>query len=236
MTVSEADVRQLIEQCQGLVRSLALTIHRRLPRSVELDDLIAYGQVGLGEAARDFDASRGIRFSTFAYYRVRGAIYDGVAKMSWFGRSQQAAIRYEQMSHEVLRLEGEEPKASEEAGQENDLRWFRDVSRALAVVYLASQAGSSDEGGSDIEASLVDKSTGSASSVIIGRELIERLHQIVEQLPTAARELIRAIYFEGVTLQEAGKRLGVSKSWASRLHARAIQELARSLRAEGLGE
>ncbi len=55
MTTSSDNVEQLIEENQGLVRSLAATIHRKLPPYVELDDLIAYGQVGLAEAARDFD-------------------------------------------------------------------------------------------------------------------------------------------------------------------------------------
>ena len=78
----------LIEECQGLVRLLASRIHRKLPSHVELGDLEAYGQVGLLEAARDFDPTRGGRFSTFAYYRIRGAIYDGLAKMSWFSRTE----------------------------------------------------------------------------------------------------------------------------------------------------
>ena len=78
-----AEQQQWIEQCQGLVRSLALQIHRKLPANIDLEDLIAYGQLGLVEAARSFDAGRGCQFSTFAYYRIRGAIYDGAAKMSW---------------------------------------------------------------------------------------------------------------------------------------------------------
>ena len=78
--------QQLIESCQGLVRSLAWKIHQKLPRGVDLDDLIAYGQIGLAQAARDFDVSRGGQFSTFAWYRTRGAILDGLAQMSWFTR------------------------------------------------------------------------------------------------------------------------------------------------------
>src|SRR5206468_4279555 len=68
----------------GLVRALAWKIHQKLPRHVELDDLYGYGCVGLAEAARSFDDHRGIEFTTFAYYRIRGAILDGLSKMSWF--------------------------------------------------------------------------------------------------------------------------------------------------------
>ena len=81
MTASVESIQQSVEECQGLVRSLALKVHRGLPRRVDLDDLIGYGQVGLVEAANEFDGSRGTRFATFAYYRIRGAIYDGLAAL-----------------------------------------------------------------------------------------------------------------------------------------------------------
>ena len=71
MTELSHDRQRLIEECQGLVRSLALQIKTKAPASIELDDLISYGQIGLAEAARDFDPDRGFRFSTFAYYRMR---------------------------------------------------------------------------------------------------------------------------------------------------------------------
>src|SRR5688572_30076999 len=78
------DQHGLIAGCQGLVRTLAWRIHKKLPPSVDLEDLISYGQVGLAEAARDFDPSLGDHFITYAYYRIRGAILDGLTKLSWF--------------------------------------------------------------------------------------------------------------------------------------------------------
>src|SRR4051812_26640647 len=85
---------ELIDACQGIVRLLAWKIFQKLPRWVELEDLIGYGQVGLALAARDFDKSRGNQFSTYAYYRVRGAILDGLKQMSWFSRYEYEASRY----------------------------------------------------------------------------------------------------------------------------------------------
>ena len=96
MTAPAPHPQHLIEHCQGMVRSLALSIHRKLPPRYELDDLISYGQVGLAEAAKDFDPRRGSQFSTFAYYRIRGAIYDGISKMTWFGRAGRQHDRCEQ--------------------------------------------------------------------------------------------------------------------------------------------
>ena len=96
------DRAQLIEECQGLVRTLAQQVRGKSPRHVELDDLIAYGQVGLAEAARDFDAARGHRFSTFAYYRIRGSIYDGLSKLCGVSRGHYQHVRYQQMAGDVL--------------------------------------------------------------------------------------------------------------------------------------
>ena len=201
-----------------------------MPPYLELDDLIAYGQVGLAEAARDFDPSRGIQFSTYAYYRVRGAIYDGLSKMTWFSRTQYKQVRCQQMSNEVLRVEGEQAEADSQSGVDPGMGWFRDVTRALAVVYLATQYSDDDREAT----SLADCSTPTPPAAAIGHELAEKIRELVDALPTEAGTLIRATYFEGLTLEEAGKRLGVSKSWASRLHAKTLQRLAHSLRLLGV--
>jgi len=222
----------LIEECQGLVRSLAAGIHRKLPKHVELADLISYGQVGLAEAARDFDATRGSRFSTFAYYRIRGAIYDGLAKMSWFSRVQYNRLRYEQMAGEVQRQDTEESEPTPpdlDAG----MRWFRDLGRSLAVVYLASRLELKGEGGTG---NLADPSLPSPPEAVIAGEIKQRLHELIDALPVDAGTLIRSIYFEGCGLQEAGRKLGISKSWASRLHAKTLKRLARDLRLAGSSE
>lgn len=218
---------QLIEQCQGLVRSLASSISRKLPSYIELDDLIEYGQIGLIEAARDFDPQRGGQFSTYAYYRIRGAIYDGLAKMSWFSRAQYRKLRYEQMANELLRTEREEMRESAEQVPGGDACWFRDVSRTLAVVYLATHRES--EEGRDASA-LVDSSVPEPSTVVIGREMSRRINELIESLPEQEGTLIKTTYFEGLTLQEAAQRLGISKAWASRLHAKVLQRLGKSLR------
>ncbi len=94
--------QKLIEECQGLVRSLASRISRKAPPNIDIEDLVSYGQVGLAEAARDFDPDRGTLFSTFAYYRVRGAIYDGLAKMSWFSRTEYERRRDRNLPVQVL--------------------------------------------------------------------------------------------------------------------------------------
>ena len=85
-TRSHVDADRVFLLSQGLVRTIAWRIHCRVPYSVELDDLVAYGQIGLLEALQRFDKDRGMKFATFAWHRIRGAILDGLTKMNWFDR------------------------------------------------------------------------------------------------------------------------------------------------------
>ena len=219
-TTNQPDIADLMGQCQGLVRSLARQVHSTLPGRVDLDDLIGYGQVGLAEAARVFNPDVNVKFSTFAYYRIRGAIYDGVSKMTWFRQPSAAQARYHRGANAVL----EEASGDADDGPAGDARWLADVSRTLAVVYLASQASAVDV--ADDES---DDPLASASD----RELFDRLHLLIDRLPNEAASLVRSVYFDGLTLQEAGEKLGISKSWASRLHARVLERLGRELRRLG---
>jgi RNA polymerase sigma factor for flagellar operon FliA len=221
-------VRELIDDGQALVRSLALNISRNVPVPVDLDDLIAYGQVGLAEAAREFDPAVGTQFTTFAYYRIRGAIYDGVSKMSWTSRARYNRLRYERMANETLQEEAVGLSSADTL--EVQARWFRSISEKLAVVYLAS--GVDDERGGLRDSALEDP-RATPSALIAGREIYEKLSHMVDSLPPTEKRLIRTIYFEGATLQDAANMLGISKSWASRMHAKVLEQLARSLRRIG---
>jgi RNA polymerase sigma factor for flagellar operon FliA len=224
---------QWIDECQGLVKSLAAKVHRQMPPHLSLDDLIGYGQLGLAEAARDFDPSRGGQFSTFAYYRIRGSIYDGLSKMSWIKRSQYQRLKYEQLADDLLRLESEGDQPAASPSLENDVQWLHRISGAMAVVYLSTYSAGNDES-DDLQ--IEDRSCMSAPSAVIQHETSQKLHQLIAGLPDDARKLMEAVYFAGETLTEAGRRLQISKAWASRLHARTLQQLARALRSAGFDD
>lgn len=228
MTNTPKTRQQLMQECQGLVRFLAAQIHRRMPPFIELDDLVSYGQLGLAQAAEDYDPGQGTKFSTFAYYRIRGAIYDGATKMQWF-RHRRHAARYEQMADSVLQLSGEH-EPPDETNLAAEASWFRNMTGTLAVVYLAARSESEHEETQDV----VDRSTRSPMATTLQHEASEKLEQLIGTLPADSAALIRSIYFDGLQLQEAGERLGISKSWASRLHARALEQLARGLRLVGI--
>jgi len=230
MSVPAVHPEELIFAHQGLVRAIARGIHRSFPSYIDLDDLIGYGQLGLAQAARDFDSGRGIQFSTFAYYRIRGAILDGANQMNWLRRTTRAGDAYERMSGDVLATDAADSAAG--TGHANDAPWLADVGGKLGMVFLLSQAGDDPEqklelADGDAEAPLVS---------LLDAELKQTLRELIDELPDDARQLVCATYFEGKTLKEAGEQLGISKAWASRLHARSLDQLARGLRRAHVAE
>ncbi len=224
MTQDKSAVQELIQEGQPLVYSLATRISRSIPVRVELDDLVAYGEVGLAEAARDFDPDRDVQFTTFAYYRVRGAIYDGLSEMSWISRARYKRLCYDRMASKTLQ-DMSAYAGDGESSVERDATWFGDVTEKLAVVYLIAH----NKGAEGVTDSTIEDTRAQAPSIVARNEIGEKLHELVEELPTAERRLIRTVYFEGLTLQKAANLLGISKSWASRLHARSLDQLARWL-------
>jgi RNA polymerase sigma factor for flagellar operon FliA len=220
-----SDVRippqQLIFMHQGLVQAIARALHRSFPRYIELEDVIAYGQIGLAQAARDWDASRGTQFSTYAYYRIRGAILEGVHKMIWLHRPPTPATKFQRHSNEVLAQCAEDAQAA----PADEASWLSSVGPRLAMVYLLSQV--QEEAAGDLE-----PADGHATPLqsVLDQELKSTLHALIDALPSDERHLIRMAYFEGLSLTETAYRLGISKAWASRLHSRCLDRLARGLR------
>lgn len=203
--------QRLIMGCQGLVRTIAWKIHRKVSRHVELDDLIAYGQLGLVEAARRFDVNRGLEFTTFAYHRIRGAILDGLSRMSWFSQVDYARGRYEHIANDSMQAESR-------PGTEIDS--LSESATSLGVIHLFCQYS---------EAPIDAADDCDPSDQASTKELRSRLMEALALQDEESRNLIHAVYFEGLTLEQAGARVGFTKSWASRAHARVIRKLAKAI-------
>jgi RNA polymerase sigma factor for flagellar operon FliA len=192
---------------QGLVRAIAWKIHRRAMSRVDLDDLIAYGQIGLLEAIRGFDAAKGTAFVTFAWYRIRGAILDGLNRMDWFDRAA-----YERGGFEVAAAAARESALPQPAG--------------------ATRRGVSRE---DIEVASAAGDDPLPAEEVMHRELLAFLRQLVSGLPDREAALIRGMFYEGRTLTEAARRVGISTAWASRLQTRTLADLRVALEQRGFG-
>lgn len=205
---------RLIEAYRSYAHAISSEILKKLPSSVDRDDVVGAAELGLVEAAQHFDPSRGVLFKTFAYYRIRGAIYDALRKMGWFkGESQ---LRFEAGANEYMK-DYTEVGGGEPAGPAEAVGELQQLTSAVLTSYMLSLDGSNLE--------VADSKTVSAEDVIVQREAQRRLKDAMSQLPENNRRLIEWYYFDDATLEEIGGRLGLSKSWVCRLHAKSLDLL-----------
>ncbi len=146
--------------------------------------------------------------------------------MTWTSRAFHNRLRYERMAAEVLEESGHPEHVDDQAN------WFGNLTVKLGVTYLISY---SDTPGGIRDSAIADPQVG-GPMLVARREIVEILRTLVDQLPVTERRLIQAIYFEGATLQQAANQVGLSKSWASRIHARLLEQLARDLRRRGAAD
>lgn len=221
------DRRALAEQYLPYVRSIAGKIKKGIAKEIEFEDLVEYGMIGLLEAADRYDPKFGANFMTFAYYRIRGAIYDGLRGMGWMSRSEYAKARFEERANEYLQELAHENSSNntEETGVSQFEHAMQDLATAvqgLAAVYITTLDGAEGIQLKDEKSSLIEENLGLEQA----RALIR---QTIKKLSPQERQLLELYYYEDMSLQEVGETLGLSKSWTSRLHGRVIEKLHRLL-------
>lgn len=211
---TEADA--FVKDYQGLVRTIALKVRAQLDLTCDLDDLIAFGNQGLLEAKSRFDPTRGVQLNTFAYYRIRGAVLDGVRRMAYLPRRIHRKVREAEALDLVTEPIGEARAASPEAkaDREATAQALDDALSRVTAGYLMAAVGQGEEDQPD-----------TPEEELVGAETRARVEKALETLPEREQALVRGFYFDGRQFDEVAKELGISKSWASRLHAKALDLL-----------
>jgi RNA polymerase sigma factor FliA len=227
MTTQSVTPEQLIQQSQRLVFSIANKIHSRMPSYVSIEDVVSYGQLGLAQAARSYKPDSGVAFSTFAYYRIRGAIYDGMSKMSWSTRAHAAKLQAMRNAEQVLQDDVDRPQndnAKEEAA------WLIGTTEKLAVVFLAASL----RGEGESEDSIVDERAERPDKMVEDSEVAKVLSQAIANLSEVERKIVEGLYYQNLSITEVATSLGKSKSWACRYHQRILQHLCSALKQLGV--
>ena len=234
------ELSKLIELHLPLVKHIVFQVAVHFPRHVDRDELARAGALGLVEAARRFDESRGVPFDRFAAQRIRGAILDAVRAADWAPRSVRTLARKLEAVEQRLATElGRVPSSAEMAValemtpaelarlQE---RLFRSV--VLALEHEVSDATEDDLTLVDV---LSDRSAIEPLEELEGRELHAYLRDAVQLLPERHRLVIVGYFLEGRTSQELARFLGVTESRVSQLRSEALGMLKEGIEAQYAG-
>lgn len=225
-TVKELKRRdELIEQYMPFAASVANRVSQTLSSSVDYDEVLCNARIGLLEAAKRFDENQQVDFKTFAYYRIKGAIYDGLRRSGWVPRSIYTKIKMEEAANDYLRFKAEH---SDDPNDDYEQQLI-DTVNSLASIYVISLDASPDL---EIE----DENPVDVEKRAEFRQVREHMRTAIDSLPPTEKKLIKMYYFQNKTLEEAGEKLELSKSWTSRLHARALDLLFKRIKAVARGD
>lgn len=238
---SSGELEELLESGQGLVEQLVNQIYAETWGALTREDLRAYGQQGLLEAALRFDAERGASFRTFAYYRVRGAMIDGMRKMGpWSRRGHERVALLRAANAASQSLHDERQDASGLTGEEAAERLRKHMASMVTAmtvgVFSAGQwqsAGSDDTSPPAGRLVAVDEALN-AEEQLADHQMHVWVTQLMDSLPHPENEVVRRFYIDGDNMDLIAQALGRSRSWVSRVHTRALGKLAARLRREAL--
>lgn len=223
------DREQLILDHLPLLHHIAGRMVIDMPGSVERDDLVGYGMLGLIGAADAWDPSRGLKFSTYAFPKIRGAILDELRRQDLLPRGARERVR--DLDKTIQRLEQETgvPPTPECIAQELGVS-IEDVDEIMLSARAAVHA-SIDQGPSEDFASLLadprsEDPVGSAE----WEESKIFLAQAIEELPEQEKSVITLYYAEDLLLREIGEVMGITESRVSQIHSRALYRLNRGLK------
>jgi RNA polymerase sigma factor for flagellar operon FliA len=215
--------QELVEQYHGYVSKVVGRLIKlmNLPAALK-EDFLSAGFLGLVEAAERFDPSKGHDFGAFAHLRIRGAVIDHIRRSSEISRRPYRVLKALEAAQSMRELAHE---------QKNDRSFDRRSKRALALAYLTKSAGAFKLASTVQErVQTYQDSADSPERILSDKREFEKLRTIVATLPEKERMIVEQFYFQDRTFTEiARESAGVSKSWISRLHDRALGILREKL-------
>jgi len=229
---NEAEVEQCVLKFAPLVKRIAHHMMASLPSSVEIDDIIQSGMIGLLDAARRYTETEGAQFETYAVQRIRGSMLDSLRQADWLPRSLRQSLR--RIENTISRLEQTHcrpPTENELAVAMNmtlaDYQHLLQEARGYQLVsYEDFKAGE--------EESFVDRycSDGRPDPLafLADRAMREELAEAIDSLPEREKRVMGLYYEQALNLREIGEILGVSESRICQLHTQAIARLRTRLR------
>lgn len=221
MDVQQVDSSDgLVMKHAQLVKRIAYHLKGRLPEAVQVDDLIQAGMLGLLEASKNFDATQGASFETYAGIRIRGSMLDEIRLGDWTPRSVHRKAR--EMNQAIKKIEDRklgtatDAEIAEEMGVSLDE--FNQVLRNASVSRIFSVEDSEVE--ADHNGAMSTKVQ--PETAFTKQELAHVLEKVIDALPEREKLVMSFYYQEEMNLREIGEVLGVSESRVSQIHGKAL--------------
>jgi RNA polymerase sigma factor for flagellar operon FliA len=229
---TEKEVELRVRELAPLVKRIAHHMMAALPPSVEIDDVIQSGMMGLLDAARRYQTSEGAQFETYAVQRIRGAMLDGLRQCDWLPRGVRRSLReVEKMISRLEQQNGRPPSEAELAKAMGmslaDYQKLLQDARGYQIVSY--EDFSADEDDSFLDRYAIDHDADPLH-MLEDRGLREALVEGIEELPEREKLVMGLYYEQELNLREIGEVLGVSESRVCQIHTQAIARLRVRLR------
>jgi len=218
---------QLVQRFAPLVKRIAYHLMARLPSSVQVDDLIQNGMMGLLDAINRFEAGMGAQFETYAAQRVRGAMLDGLRENDWLPRSLRRDFRRIEVAISQLEQQfGRAPSEQELANSlDMSLAEYQKMLQDARGHQLISFEDMVEDGDEDfLERHLTDESS-EPSKLLEDQSLRQILAQGIELLPEREKLMMALYYEQDLNLREIGAVMNVTESRICQLHSQAVARL-----------
>lgn len=227
-----SDKDQCLKEYAPLVKRIAHHMMLKLPNSVQVDDLIQAGMMGLLEAAGRYDELRGAQFETYAAQRIRGSMLDELRSSDWLPRSMRSDMRrIEAAIHRMQQRLGRAPNESEIAKELNipldEYQQLLQESRGAQLVYYEDFH---EEGANDFFESFESLDEANPLELLQDERFRNALVKAIEKLPERERMMMGMHYEHDMNLREIGEVLGVGESRVCQLHSQAVARLRSMLK------
>ncbi|MEI6732395.1 MAG: RNA polymerase sigma factor FliA [Comamonadaceae bacterium] len=226
------DTKDYLTQYAPLVKRIAHHMMARLPASVEVDDLIQTGMMGLLDAVNLYEESHGAKFETYAGMRIRGAILDGLREADWLPRSFRRDLRRIESAIATLEQRLGRPPSEQEVAHElgtplSDYQKMLQEARGYQLVSF--EDFNRDDGDNYLDRHCEDRSADPLE-VLLDRSLREQLVKGIAALPEREKTVMGLYYEQDLNFREIGETLGVTESRICQLHSQAIARLRSHVR------
>ncbi|TMQ66181.1 MAG: FliA/WhiG family RNA polymerase sigma factor [Candidatus Eisenbacteria bacterium] len=221
---------ELLRRFAPLVRHVVERIAATLPRSVDHEDLYSAGVLGLLDAHAKFDVGKGVKFETYAVWRIKGAVLDQLRALDWASRSMRRKARNldvvtRRLDQRLGRAASDDEVAREMRMPRGEFYRLLDQVRGAVLVSLDETRSGEDQEPTNLADHLADPSAVNLEDRLAEEEDKLVLLRTLNQLPEQERLVVSLYYYEHLTLKEIGRALGISESRVSQVHTRAMARL-----------